>query len=636
MNISSPKRPVPCVALAANLHSVMPSTAKGLTMTNRFVFALPFLCAASVCQLGCDDAAPLFDQREPAAGPGSFLPALEPLSTLPFAGGDDAVLGALTPAATDPGTCDAACQAHCAAAPLSNPIHQALCPTIEGRGLSYTPVVAAEACRRLFADTLGRFPTKRELDETCLDRPMSAVVANLLARPEFVKTQRRIFADLLLYHNEVISTARIWDADEVVGKVYAGLIPWDQFAAIIASHPVLTRRYANPADRAEAAFRLFIGRPPYQNERADLARLYNLWTNDYYEHPGFGRTPDAFVRYECVNDSGDRDDASAGACTSVLWGSRELILNPDVRTEGDKPLWSGLLNADEWFQLQEPGRVLASLPAFWEHAVDRVSEQYLGYNPSLEAPAIREALVRWLLLHNGDIRSVHFAVLTSRLYLQSALTEAVPGELVDERGQLLRGPLKQADAEVWLDTLEVATQQDLGACDHRLPDPNRLLNMKTVSALALVAGTDWPVAEDGTKILTRYRDLARSLGGCPENLAGGRFKTVSILTTATQESFVESVCNPALLDSAAAKAAAAPIAVLLPGDLADRQALDAAVAQQVLDHQVGTFFGRSPTEEERALVAGGADACVPRPCTAETFARPLCFALLSGAETLFY
>lgn len=601
------------------------------------ITALSLLALSPIGAGACGDSAPVFDQREPAAGPGSMLPPLAELSTLPFRGGDDAVLTPLD-VAVGVERCDEACRSFCASAALENPIHRALCPSIEGRGEQYAPVVPAEACRRLFADTLGRFPTKTEIEETCLGRPMSQVVTALLARPEFLKTQRRIFADLLLYHNEVISTARIWDADDLVAKVHAGLIPWDQFAAIIASHPVLTRRYANPADRAEAAFRLFIGRPPYQNERADLARLYNLWTNDYYEHPGLGRTPDAFIRYQCVNDAGNRDEASAGACTSILWGYRELILTPDIRTKGadGDNLWSGLLSADEWFQLQEPGRVLASLPAFWEHAVDRVVMQYLGYNPSLEAPAIREALVNWLLTHNGDIRAVHFAVLTSRLYLQSALTDAVSGDPIDDRGQLLRGPLKQADAEVWLDTLEVASGRDLGACDHRLPDPNRVLNMKTVSGLALVTGTDWPIAEDGTRITTQYRDLARSLGGCPENLAGGRFKTVSILTTATQESFVESLCNPGLLDSNAATQRAAAISVLLPADMADRQALDAGVAQQVLEHQTATFFARDPTDDERALVAEGADACAPRPCTSETFARPLCFALLSGAETLFY
>ena len=44
----------------------------------------------------------------------------------------------------------------------------------------------------------------------------------------------------------------------------------------------------------------------------------------------------------------------------------------------------------------------------------------------------------------------------------------------------------------------------------------------------------------------RYSELARTLGGCPENVVGGRFRVVSILTTATQLSFVQELCNPTL------------------------------------------------------------------------------------------
>jgi hypothetical protein len=62
-----------------------------------------------------------------------------------------------------------------------------------------------------------------------------------------------------------------------------------------------------------------MGRPPLGNERSDLARLYTLWYNDYYNHPELKvRLPDAFIDFECVSDEGEVDEESKGECTSIL------------------------------------------------------------------------------------------------------------------------------------------------------------------------------------------------------------------------------------------------------------------------------------------------------------------------------
>jgi hypothetical protein len=132
-------------------------------------------------------------------------------------------------------------------------------------------------------------------------------------------------------------------------------------------------------------------------------------------------------------------------------------------------------------------------------------------------------------------------------------------------------------------------------------------------------------------VVADYRNLARTLGGCPENTVGGRFKTISILTTATQEGFVRKVCNPAM-----GQGAGAAIAKLLPDGVDPKRALDADLAMQIVDHQIGLFYGRDPTADEQKDAAQSADACSPKPCTAETFARPLCYAVLSSGEMLFY
>jgi hypothetical protein len=130
----------------------------------------------------------------------------------------------------------------------------------------------------------------------------------------------------------------------------------------------------------------------------------------------------------------------------------------------------------------------------------------------------------------------------------------------------------------------------------------------------------------------RYRDLARNLGGCPENEIGGRFKTVSILTTATQLSFVADVCNPTL----AGDRPSVPVSALLPADISQDNAVTPELAERILDFQIGQFFSRSPTQAERDEALANGQACQNARCTAEQFARPVCFALLSSAEMLFY
>ena len=65
-------------------------------------------------------------------------------------------------------------------------------------------------------------------------------------------------------------------------------------------------------------------------------------------------------------------------------------------------------------------------------------------------------------------------------------------------------------------------------------------------------------------------------------------------------------------------------------------ALNNEVAKDIMQHQMGRFFGREPTVDEYSAAESAVAECAPKPCTAEAFARPLCFALLSGAEMLFY
>ncbi len=575
-----------------------------------------------------------YDPKDPSLGPGAMVGNDGPITDGNFSGGDDTLPAPREVPPPDdarPPDCDGECEAFCRSAGLQNPVNKGLCQSLWGVGLAHRPIDQAEACRRLFIDLLGEVPSADDMAVMCTGG-WGATVRRMIADDRFVFVQQRQMADELLYANEVVSLQSIWDMDGLTAKLYRGHVPWDLFAAVTSAHPVLTRRHADARDTVEALYRHFLGRPPFENERADMARLYGVWHDGYYDHPQLGaRLPDAYLRYPCLTEEGEVDPDRKGECTSVLWGYEELIFDPDFRAIDDGRagliMWSGLMKPSEWQRAQVPGRILARDLAFWEHAVDRVLRQYLGYDLSAVVPEVRQELVRYLLANKGDIRSVHFAVATSAAYLQSHAGEGSAAY------RWTWGPLKQVDAEVWIDSLARRTGTVPGGCDHRLSQPEAILRSGSLSAFRTLQHTRWPLTDEG-RVDTRYADVARTLGGCPENVVGGRFKVTSILTTATQLGFVEGLCNPAQDPQRAT--AAAQATRLLPSGIDPRRAVDPSVAGEIAAFQYRQLLGHVPVEDELAQARAAGETCSLTRCSAEEFARPLCFALLSSAELLFY
>ena len=604
--------------------------AKPLGTTSVLALAL----AVTGSLVGCNVPEPEFEPSEPQRGPGELVGNDGPITDGVFAGGADLIpapMDVAPPLEVVDAVCDGNCIAYCDAAGLQNPVNAGLCDSLWGVGLNTQPIDVEQTCRRLYVDMVGRFPSLEEVASVCRSQPWGDVVSQLMASEEFVELGQRRWSDSFQYDTESVSVERIYDMDELVGKLYRGEVAYDQFAAVASSHPVLTRRHATSGDRAEALYWLFMGRPPLGSERSDLARLYNVWGNGYYDHPELGmRLPDAVISFPCLTEEGEIDPLREGECTSVLWGYNQLILQPDVRataTDNGWEMWSGLLTAEEWGMLQAPGEILSSQTTFWEYAVDAVVEDYLGYNLDALVPEVRDNLVRYLLENDGDIRSVHYAVLTSAAYLQGS-----SGDMADA-GTPFRwtyGPLNQVDPEVWIDSLERSAGVEISDCDHRLNRPDDFLDIGTISSVALLENSDWTVTEDGVR--RDYVNLARTLGGCPENNVGTRFRIISILTTATQLNFVNQICNPGLLP----EVADAPIERLLPEGMSPQLAVNGDVAQQIVRHQVGRFLGRAPTAIELADAARHGEACALEVCNAEEFARPSCFAIASSSEMLFH
>lgn len=584
-----------------------------------------FACISlSIGTVGCVDIEG-FDPADPARGPGGMVGNGEKLNDDPFPGGDDPA-----PAPNPDGTlgdiCDLGCESYCDSLALENPINKGICTKLWGLGIPHNPIDNKEACRRMYADMLGRFPTPGEINKYCTDSTWGNLAWKLLNTEEYLLVQRRKWSDRLLYNNRAVSIERIYDMDDLAAKTYDGYVPWDQFAAVTLSHPVFVRRHDTAGDRSEAAFKLFLGRPPYERERADHASLYRLWENLYWEHPHLGTLPDSVINFKCVDQDGLPQPTLAGECTSVLWGYNPLVLTPDPsRLQEDGNMWSGRLTASEWEKLQLPGKILARQEAFWEFAADNAMEQYFGYDLGTLAPKVRLEMVKFLLEFDGDIRSLHYAIVTSIPYLQSS--RGGP----DDDSKWTDGPLKQAQPEVWLDSLEVFLGDRLGTCDHRMPHPEDYLDadVATPWSVSMVRQSRWTL-DDSDALVTDYRNIAQTLGGCPTNEAVGRFTTVSVLNTALQESYIAKRCG--MFDSPDAT----DISTLLPQGITPTKALSGEVAQDIVTKQTRLFLGREPTGEELTRAATFSDSCAPKPCTAEDFARPVCFAIASSAEGLFY
>src|SRR5690606_22939151 len=117
---------------------------------------------------GCRDIGDGLDPANPARGPGQLVGNGEPITNGEFAGGNDTWPA---PAGVEPPTggaidCDGACRAYCDAQALDNPINRGACPSLWGVGLASQPLDRTEACRRLYVDILGRYPSPSEVNGT--------------------------------------------------------------------------------------------------------------------------------------------------------------------------------------------------------------------------------------------------------------------------------------------------------------------------------------------------------------------------------------------------------------------------------------------------------------------------------------
>lgn len=514
----------------------------------------------------------------------------------------------------------------------ANPLDQVLCEDFAAAG--HQPIEAApqELCTRLFVDLIGVRPSKSDIEEKCAGRDIIDVVRDFQRTESYRQTQRRRWADRFQYSDYTVDVMSIRRLDKMVDDLYRDRIGYDEFAEIALTHPGFVGRhigYGQPELVADAAFEAFLGRAATVPERTDLANLWKPWMGS-----GFFPGPDgvALVDEESGTTNGvfgygaepmvDPFACEAGvrSCASTLLGDASVEFPRNGR-EGY--IYASDLTDADWYALRAPGRLLTSLPMFWEAQVDEVFERYLGYDLGKIRPHARQRLVEYFRSTGGDIRKLERVVLTSWAYRQPA-TELPERPSGVKYQPFAYGPTKSMIAETFLHSVGALAGESAGDCDWRYPN---LPDWYYAGDEALDDALDdvYPRLENGM-IDRWFRDLALQMGGCPGTMDFNtytpreRSNHVGLMTAVAQEQAVVEMCF--MRDARA----------LVPEGLLE-QTGEVAVRRtvtNVLDRAVG---GASESEID-AIVAESLAEC-PR-CSAEAVARDLCAGIASGAEFLFY
>jgi len=564
----------------------------------------------------------------------------------------DATLGATCAEQDDP---------HC-----DNPVSRALIPHLRGAGIAPRDADAAEVCRRMAVDLIGRIPKPAEL-ATCRTQTPAQMADTFMAMPEYARTQRRAWGERLSYDSYRMWHGHVVDLDDLVASLYRGDLRYDDFAGRVVTHPGFYARHQGD-DWSALVVSTFLGRTARPDELAGLRPLTRIWSqrrfcdgavywnleklgvaeddaklycslsfewglNPCACQPGLGspgcrsttlgRTVD-FGMEGCTGDLGDLVRAAnarwpglRSTCADGTTGCRDLDL-------GDRPLEPlRAMSAGQRLRLDSLGQALAARGEFWEAAADHELRALLGWwqtsfsRPTTDVPEVRAVLADELR-RTGSLRDVQKLVVTSLLYT----APASPPPAVTEPPLWSMGPTKLLGAESWLDSAGVAVGETLGVCDFRAVTS---VSVEFGFIWADQALTEKQASTLGTSFSpARYQTAARALGGCTADQARPAASSVGL--TLAEDRNAQLLCA---LGSAVLPAG------FKPGDSGDG-ALDAGVRhlyEQVLARSASDAEVTAMRADMRACLAAGKAAGCAGP---EEAIRWACHRLIDSAEFGLY
>lgn len=516
----------------------------------------------------------------------------------------------------------------------SNPVDAATHALFFREG--HTPVRAskAELCRRLFADLIGRYPTSADISGICQSEPL-VIVRDLQSRDAYLHHSQRFWRDRMNTNDGIVNWRYLKSLYELVDQLQRGDVTYGAFVTKAAAHPGFVMSEVQPADRARAAFRAFLGREASDAEAADFASLYRPWIPI--------QVPDPDIPFTAFSQA----VVFPVVCQPLLHCSAKLLGGGDVDLRGSGTDQIAYADLRDWQreQLEEIGRVLARQPVVWEAAADGMLNRFLAWSdggrnprePGIVIPEVRQSLAEYIA-ENGDYPGAEAMLLTSFLYTQSAQVE--PDGFGDDPNAVVppvwaSGPVKPAMAEVWLDSLRPLFSADLlGTCDPRYTDGGAYFGLFQAAQTGTItpARLESELArvhamlgdrrrfrlDDNSGLMIpdfQYEGIARQIGGCP-GFATTREPPDGMAFAFTQESLAEQICFPTVATEATP-----------PSD---------PTLENILSHQMRLLFAREPAPEEIDAFASARATCTGDDCTVQAAVNSVCVGLLGSAEFLFY
>ena len=505
----------------------------------------------------------------------------------------------------------------------ANLIDRVLAPRLAEEGIVPVPAGAEEICRRLSADLLGRFMTADEAFTDCVRRPVEEMAAEFQGREEYLVLSERHWRDRFGTTDVFAGWRDLKHLYGLVDALHRDELPYDAFAVEAMSHPAIMTLFQLPEERAERAFAAFMGRPPSASERLGLAALYRPWGRRNRTDPDVRLISTAYATVDPALCS------PASSCATDLYGvTTELDFSSFEGLPDGPARWYNLTD-DQKDALREPGRLLVNQPFFWEAAADEILNRLLGWSdggslpnePGILLPEVREVLTDHLR-ETKSIAQGERLVIGSWLYRMSS--RVPPDGFGDDPAAptmplWATGPRKAILAEGWL-----RSAGETGDCDPRYPDhhqftllaqPGEEYEEARLTLWTLQENrTPWdPVAKSPD---LRFREVARSIGGCPGfqllplPRALPRLPQTGLAHAFAQESLVEEICSR------------------LPDDGAE-----VTVAGE-LERQTRLYYGRSATAGEVRDYEAAFHACPG--CGPGEIRRGVCVGLLGGAEMVFH
>ena len=329
------------------------------------------------------------------------------------------------------------------------------------------PAGASTFLRRVFLDTIGRLPTREDVERFLADESSDKrdrLIDDLLARPEYVDYQTYKWSDLLLVNSKRLSTSATAAYSRWIRDRVAAATPWDEFArALLTSRGSTLENGAtnffilhqNPTEMAETASLAFLGMS------IACAKCHNhpleKWTNDQY----FGMA-NLFSRVRSKDAPGDGNrivfSAVEGELVQPLRGRPQIPrpldgepIPPDSREDRRGHLADWLVAPENpWFARAAVNRVWASLLGVG--LVEKVDDLRRSNPASNER--LLAALAEWFVESGFDIRALQREILRSATYQTSSVTTRQ--NAADTRSYSHFYP-RRLRAEVLLDALSQAT-----------------------------------------------------------------------------------------------------------------------------------------------------------------------------------